>query len=387
MQTQSTPQQIAIDSRASFEQVTAEHTDVSTFGEIRHIFDVLPYVAAVLNEHRQIIYSNQALIDLLGMHTIDEVLGKRPGEALACIHSAETEGGCGTSESCHLCGTLQAIRHAQANQEHITKECRITAVRNGHTVALDFNITATPLRHKDANYTVVVLKDIADEKRRRALEQIFFHDIINHAQSVAGVLTCAQEVTNLEEINQLLDLAHMASMEMIDGILSQRDLLAAENGEIGVMKRTLGTQRILEDCVVMLKHHFAATDRRLVLDAESVDLPVETDESLLKRIVVNMIKNSLEATPLGGTVTAGCARKGDAVVFWSHNESAIPRDVQLQIFQRSFSTKGANRGLGTYSMKMLGERYLGGSVSFTTSESAGTKFFFELPIGKQPPQV
>jgi sensor histidine kinase regulating citrate/malate metabolism len=52
----------------------------------------------------------------------------------------------------------------------------------------------------------------------------------------------------------------------------------------------------------------------------------------------------------------------------------------MQLFKRSFSTKGLDRGLGTYSMKILGERYLKGKVYFTTSEEDGTSFFFDLPL-------
>ena len=52
----------------------------------------------------------------------------------------------------------------------------------------------------------------------------------------------------------------------------------------------------------------------------------------------------------------------------------------MKIFQRSFSTKGEGRGLGTYSMKLLTERYLGGRVSFTTSADEGTIFKVALPI-------
>jgi sensor histidine kinase regulating citrate/malate metabolism len=58
----------------------------------------------------------------------------------------------------------------------------------------------------------------------------------------------------------------------------------------------------------------------------------------------------------------------------------IPRDVQLQLFKRSFSTKGEGRGLGTYSMKLLTERYLNGRVGFRTSESAGTTFTASYPL-------
>jgi CheY-like chemotaxis protein len=64
----------------------------------------------------------------------------------------------------------------------------------------------------------------------------------------------------------------------------------------------------------------------------------------------------------------------------------MPRDVQLQVFQRSFSTKGEpGRGLGTFSVKLLTGRYLRGSVHFTSSAEHGTVFTVTLP--RQPSGV
>ena len=64
-----------------------------------------------------------------------------------------------------------------------------------------------------------------------------------------------------------------------------------------------------------------------------------------------------------------------------HNGGVIPPEVQARIFQRSFSTKAARgRGLGTYSMKLLGERYLGGEVSFVSTPETGTVFSIRLPL-------
>ena len=48
------------------------------------------------------------------------------------------------------------------------------------------------------------------------------------------------------------------------------------------------------------------------------------------------------------------------------------------MFQRSFSTKGAGRGLGTYSIKLLGEKYLNGKVGFISEQGRGTIFSVEL---------
>jgi len=93
-----------------------------------------------------------------------------------------------------------------------------------------------------------------------------------------------------------------------------------------------------------------------------------------------MLKNALEASSTGGTVTIGAKAIKNTLEFWVHNESYMPRTSQLQVFQRSFSTKGKGRGLGTYSIKLLTERYLKGSVSFTSTEAEGTTFSISLPL-------
>jgi signal transduction histidine kinase len=67
------------------------------------------------------------------------------------------------------------------------------------------------------------------------------------------------------------------------------------------------------------------------------------------------------------------------VRFEVHNSSYMPDDVQTQVFQRSFSTKGGGRGLGTYSVKLLTQRYLQGRVGFQSDRCEGTTFWVDLP--------
>ena len=59
-----------------------------------------------------------------------------------------------------------------------------------------------------------------------------------------------------------------------------------------------------------------------------------------------MLKNTLEAIDRNNTITIGLNKNNDKIEFWVHNPGYIPRDVQIQIFQRSFSTKSVNRGIG-----------------------------------------
>ncbi len=63
------------------------------------------------------------------------------------------------------------------------------------------------------------------------------------------------------------------------------------------------------------------------------------------------------------------------------NRQEIPPLAAKRIFQRNFSTKAEyGRGIGTYSMKIIGEQILSGNVSFCSSAAEGTTFFLSLPL-------
>jgi signal transduction histidine kinase len=109
-----------------------------------------------------------------------------------------------------------------------------------------------------------------------------------------------------------------------------------------------------------------------------MDIDFETDKNLLQRVIINLLKNALEATESENPVAIGVESEDDKIRFWVKNDSVIPTDVQMQLFQRSFSTKGAGRGMGTYSIRLLTENYLKGKVSFISTDQDGTVFYIEL---------
>lgn len=131
------------------------------------------------------------------------------------------------------------------------------------------------------------------------------------------------------------------------------------------------------------RQHYVAAGREIHLAPDVVDVELVTDVNLIRRVLSNMLKNALEAVSVGEVVTMGCQMVGKQVQFWVHNPGYIPREVQLQLFQRSFSTKGARRGLGTYSMRLLSERYLQGAVTFSSSSEFGTRFEATYPLQLQ----
>jgi sensor histidine kinase regulating citrate/malate metabolism len=100
-----------------------------------------------------------------------------------------------------------------------------------------------------------------------------------------------------------------------------------------------------------------------------------------------MLKNAREASQTRKVVHSDVINSDLKVIYLVKNESVIPKNVQMQIFQRSFSTKGKGRGTGTYSIKLLTENYLKGKAGFRSNESEGTVFFIELPKGINTPGI
>jgi sensor histidine kinase regulating citrate/malate metabolism len=93
-----------------------------------------------------------------------------------------------------------------------------------------------------------------------------------------------------------------------------------------------------------------------------------------------MLKNAMEASTADQTVTFSAKGTDGEVELTVHNPACIPDKIQLQLFQRSFSTKGCGHGLGAYSMKLLSERYLNGRVwIFHSSKGKGTTFRAAYP--------
>ena len=339
---------------------------------ISSVFDIV----LVLNKERQIILANDKFYRFIGARDSGTFLGQRFGEALQCVHAHETPGGCGTSEFCRACGAIGAILSSQlgnvsAQEWHLTRKEVVEP--------LDLRVYASPLRENDYQFTIFAVSDISHEKRRRALERIFFHDVLNTAGGLRGFIELLKhsDPGDAEELKTpILELAQ----QLVEEIKAQRDLVAAENNELSITFVPTRAASFMQEIRDAYKNHDAARFRNIEVDPDAADIEFLTDPTLLRRVVGNMVKNGLEASGENETVRITCRSSKTGIEFLVHNPRFMPRHVQLQVFQRSFSTKGPNRGLGTYSMKLLGEQYLRGKVTFTSLPDDGTTFKIWLPL-------
>ncbi len=363
--------------RASERSVADDGKALRAEKAFRSTLDALPEIMLILNAQRQIVHVNAALCKALGLSE-QNPCGLRPGELLKCRHVVDAPNGCGTSEFCRECGAVNAILECQSKRVQCSRECHLLT-RSGD--AMDLRVTVAPMQVDGKSFCLVSVRDISDEKRRHALERIFFHDITNLAGGIRGGTDLLLESAEPES-RQIVEIIASASAQLIDEINAQRELLLAERGELQISLEEMDSLLLISEMASLYRNHEAAEAKSVSIKPGSEPIAFRSSKPLLSRVVGNMLKNALEATPKGGSVEVACGRdsKSGELEFSVSNPGVIPKGAQLQLFHRSFSTKGDGRGLGTYSIKLLTERYLKGVAGFESDPERGTKFFIRLKI-------
>ena len=356
----------------SSEPELKEQTDsISRIEILCELLNAIPDFVMILNSNRQRVFGNKALADFASSQGCKCFFGLRPGELVSCQHALNAKSGCGTGEACKTCGAvlsiLQGLEGKSANND-----CRIIRITDKGIDPLDMRAWTRPFAWNNQTFCLLILTDISNEKRRQVLERIFFHDVLNTAGNIWSISELLNDDTmKIDEVKKDL---RCASSQLIDEINCQRQLLAAENNELQVKMSKQDSLEFMDSVYRTFRNHEIAADKNIEIDKASEDFEFISDATLIFRIVGNILKNSLEASKADQTVTLGCGKNENYFSFWCHNDSVMPDDVKLQIFQRSYSTKGKGRGIGTYSIKLLTEKYLKGKVSFVSEAGAGTVF-------------
>ena len=346
----------------------------SYYGPLRQLYEAVSEIILILNRNRQIVFFNSMVPSLLGIDDPASLYGVRPGEALDCSYACITPGGCGTSRFCSQCGAVKAILSALSNKADL-QECRLLKRKN--LEAFELLVRTTPLEIDGELFSVMAITDISHEKRRRALEHVFFHDIMNTLSSInliAKILDA--DPKNIDSKARRKTLLKGLS-QLTEELRSQEELLKAENNELEVVKESIDGASLVRNVVDVYKGRFP--DHIIKVNIPEEKTMLHTDPGLLNRVLGNLILNAIEASTHAEPVTVTCILRNDDVEFQVHNETYIPEANKLQLFQRSFSTKGTGRGLGIYCVKLLAERYLGGNITFASSPRDGTVFAARFP--------
>lgn len=339
---------------------------------------------AVLNENRQILAVNDEFLKMLGVDNAGGLLGLRLGEVVGCDHAHDMPGGCGTSRFCATCGAAIAMVVALEKGRTEERECIIEIGADDKRADLHLRVKSYPMQFHGQSLVLLFMQDITAQQRKAAMERVYFHDVENIILALGQTI---EEFDHEDELSLRRFVTHIRKLAWRLGkeVEVQRVISDVDFGEFEYAMRGVSVHRVFQELRSVFSDQPVAKGKDVGIPVDVPDQIIKTDLALLVRVLASMLTNALEATDWGGKVRLWLEQTETGLAFCVWNNKAIPKNVARRIFERNFTTKTeAGRGFGTYSMKLFGERYLKGKVSFKTSVSTGTIFRLELPMEMQP---
>lgn len=226
-------------------------------------------------------------------------------------------------------------------------------------------------------------KQLQDKERLAAVGEtagMVGHDIRNPLQAITGDLYLIEQEINsipkcktdevaesLNAINENITYINKIVSDLQDYTKTLTPNVTKVNFN-DIVKSDLDGRKIPNSIVVEV-------------DVET-DLALNTDPAFLRRILTNLITNSIQSMPQGGKLTIGAfLDKDKTIIYVQDTGEGIPNGDKNHLFKPLFTTKAKGQGFGLAVIKRFVDA-LNGSISFESEVGKGTKFIVELPLVK-----
>ncbi|KIL74448.1 PAS domain S-box protein [Bacillus badius] len=239
------------------------------------------------------------------------------------------------------------------------------------------------------NRVIVITQDITNLKEKEIL--LNKRDKLSAVgQLAAGIahevrnpLTAIKGFTQLwgQETHHKYSQIILAELDRIESIMQEFLMLAKPNQEMFFVEKEMND--ILRDTIAFMEPEAMLYGVQLILEpAEKLPL-VRVEEKQIKQVMLNLIKNAIEAMPDGGQVTIRTKKAGDDSIGIevADNGIGISQERIPHLGEPFYSNKEKGTGLGLMVSFKIIEHHKG-KIFFESEEGKGTKVEIRLPSSR-----
>jgi PAS domain S-box-containing protein len=288
----------------------------------------------------------------------------------------------------HEDGSLHTI-HSERMVREVDKDTKPTRIVGVEQDITDRKQIEQKLEEYAENLEQLVeerTKQLKDAERFAAIGQtasMIGHDIRNPLQTIAGELYLMKQ-----DVDASADTECKSSMqESLVSIQEQIDYMNKIISDLQDFARPLKPDLVEVELCSAIPQLVETVNVPDNIEANAVcesNMPkIKLDLTFLKRILVNLATNAVQAMPDGGKLTIRTSKEANCVAITvSDTGVGIPEEVKTKLFQPLFTTKAKGQGFGLAVVKRLVEAQ-GGTITFESWVGEGTQFKMVFPAASQ----
>ncbi len=221
------------------------------------------------------------------------------------------------------------------------------------------------------------------ERRRQQNEQeswtklirVLTHEIMNTVSPIASLSEALSHYIDIpEELREIdvkagLETISTSSKDLIKFVESYRELA----GVAKPIKKGLMVDDLVRKVIDLTHEQCAAVGASCSYRAESEDILIYADESQISRILINLIKNAVQAGAKHVSITASIDSSEQTIIKVANDGAPITPEAQEQIFIPFFTTKRDGSGIGLSLSRQI-MRAHNGMLDLTRSDEECTEF-------------
>lgn len=232
------------------------------------------------------------------------------------------------------------------------------------------------------NRTLNRIKWIVDRSRQKneqeswtKLIRVLTHEIMNTVSPIASLSASLGEYLDTPEENRGVDIKagletiSSSSKDLIKFVESYRELA----GVARPVKKGLMVDDLIKKVIDLTSSDRAEANVTCKYIAGSEDILIYADESQISRILINLVKNAVQAEAKTITINAFIDRSEQTIISVANDGAPISLEAQEQIFIPFFTTKRDGSGIGLSLSRQIMHAH-NGSLELTRSDNELTMF-------------
>jgi signal transduction histidine kinase len=238
------------------------------------------------------------------------------------------------------------------------------------------------------------LRDITERKEldnlREDLTAMIYHDLRSPLANIVSSLDVLFSMVPEDDQDTVLTILKIAenSTDRIQRLVSSLlDVNRLESGQPVADQKVVETIPLIKKAVLDVEP-IAQGRRQTVMTDLPLELPpIWVDEDMARRVLINLMENSVKFTPTDGRLEVGARHEHDWIHIWvKDNGPGIPAAEQERIFDKFTRLRGSSKanglgiGLAFCRLAVVGH---GGKIWIESEFGKGSTFHFTFPVATQ----